>query len=213
MVRVLRARRPGGVHKRVVKVLLDVINDLAGTRCGIVCVQSTPCGRFDDRAMMAGADGGFDVRTKQRNDAILIRRGYITRYLTSITLYRTRLTSRHALFHEQMIATKEPAAEGARTPASRGRFAATRRTLEFEWNGEHLSAVLSEVARTRLAAYGRISEECLNYGRGRLRPRSRRTPNSAGCTPPQPSLSAIRGRPPSLARSYGATTALRVGHQ
>jgi hypothetical protein len=43
-----------------------------------------------------------------------------------------------------MIAAEEPATQGTQAPANRGRFAATCRTLQFEWNGEHLSALLQE---------------------------------------------------------------------
>jgi len=121
----MRTRRPRGVNKRVVEVLLDVINDIADIRRRNVGIQSTPRGRFDDRFLMSRANSGLDIRTKQRNDASLIIRGYSTRCLASRALYRAQLTGRDSLLHEQMIAAEEAAAEGTQAPASRGRFAAT----------------------------------------------------------------------------------------
>ena len=122
------------------EVLLDVINDLADVLRRNVGKQSTPRGRFDDRSIMSRAEGGLDVGAKKRNDASLILSGYSARCLTSLARYRTRLTGRHAILHDQMIPTEEAAAEDAQAPASCGRFTATGRTLEFKWNGEHLSA-------------------------------------------------------------------------
>ena len=125
------------------KVLLDVINDRGDIRRRNVGVQSTTCGRFDDGVVMSMADGGLDVGAKQRNHTSFILGGYSARCLTLLALYRARLARRHTLLHDQMIAAEEPAAAGAEAPASPRRFAATRRTLEFERNGEHLSVVLS----------------------------------------------------------------------
>jgi hypothetical protein len=139
VVRMMRTRGPRGVDKRVMEVLLDFINDVADILHRSVGIQPTPRGRFDDRFIMSRADGGLHVRAKQRNDASLIFGGYSARRLL-LALYRTRLTCRHALLRDQMIAAEEPAAQGTQAPANRGGFAATCRTLEFEWNGEHLSA-------------------------------------------------------------------------
>ena len=140
----IRTRGPRGVDKRVMEVLLDVINDVADILRRNVGIQSTARSRSDDRFIMSRADGGLDVRTKQRNDTSLILTGYSARCLALLALYGTRLTRRHALFHDQMIAAEEPAAEGTQAPAGRGRFAATCRTLEFKWNREHLSSLLQE---------------------------------------------------------------------
>jgi len=95
MVRMKRTRWPRGVDKRVMEVLLDVINDIADILRRNVGIQSTPRGRFDDRFIMSRADGGLDVRTKQRNDASLILGGYTARRLALLALYRARLTGRH----------------------------------------------------------------------------------------------------------------------
>jgi hypothetical protein len=122
-------------------VLLDFINDVADILHRNVGIQPTPRGRLDDRFIMSRTDGGLHVRAKQRNDASLIFGGYSARRLTLLALYGTGLTCRHTLLHDQMIAAEEPAAQGAQAPANRGRFAATRRALESEWNGEHLSAL------------------------------------------------------------------------
>ena len=132
-----RARGPGGVDKPVMEVLLNVINDVVDVQRTTVGTKSTARSRFDDRFIMSGADGGLDVRTKQRNDTSLILAGYSARCLALLALDGTRLTGRHALLHNQVIAAEQPAAEGTQAPARRGRFAATRRTLEFEWNEEH----------------------------------------------------------------------------
>lgn len=134
----IRTRGPRGVDKRVMEVLLDVINDVVGIRRRNVAIQSTARSRFDDRGIMPRADGGPDVRTKQRNDSSLVFIGYSTRCLALLAFYGTRLTRRHALFHDKMIAAEEPAAEGTQAPAGRGRFAGTCRTLEVKWDSEHL---------------------------------------------------------------------------
>jgi hypothetical protein len=55
MIRVMRARWPGSVHEGVMKVLLDVINDLPHVPSGIVSVHSTASGRFDDFFIMSRA--------------------------------------------------------------------------------------------------------------------------------------------------------------
>jgi hypothetical protein len=93
---------------------------------GIVGVQSMACGLFDDGFIMLRADGGLNVSAEQGNDPILILCGYSAGCLASLALYRTRLTGRHALLHDQMIAAEDLAAQGAHAPANRGRSAATR---------------------------------------------------------------------------------------
>lgn len=137
-----RTRRPCRVHEGIMKVLLDVINDLGDIHCRNVGVQSTTCGRFDDGFVMARADGGLDVRVEQFNDAGLIVGGHSALRFSALALHCARLAGRHALFHDQMIAAEQAATEGTRAPSGRGRFAATCRALEFEWNGEHLSPLL-----------------------------------------------------------------------
>jgi hypothetical protein len=122
------------------EVLLDVVNDVADILRRNVGIQSTARTRFDDRFIVSRADGGLDVRAKQRNDASLILGRYSARCLALLALYRTRLAGRHALPYDQMVAAGEPAAQGAQAPANRRRLAPTGRTLEFEWNGEHLSS-------------------------------------------------------------------------
>ena len=141
------AGRPRRIHEGVMEVLLDVIDDLADVPRRNVGKQSAPRGRFDDRSVMSRADGGLDVGANKRNDASLILGGYSARCLTSLALYRTRLTRRHAILHDPMIAAEDAAAEDARAPASCGRFTATGRAREFQWNGEHLSAPDDESAR------------------------------------------------------------------
>ena len=64
VVRMMRTRGPRGVDKRVMEVLLDVIDHVADILRRNVGIQSTPRGRFDDRSM-ARADGCLHVRTKQ----------------------------------------------------------------------------------------------------------------------------------------------------
>ena len=67
----MRTRRPRGVDKPVMEVLLDVIDYVADILPRRV-IQSTPRGGPDDGSIMSGADGGLDVRAKQGNDASLI---------------------------------------------------------------------------------------------------------------------------------------------
>jgi hypothetical protein len=57
------------------EVLLDVIDDVADILPRRV-MQSTPRGGLDDGPIMSGADGGLDVRAKQRDNAGLILGGY-----------------------------------------------------------------------------------------------------------------------------------------
>ena len=96
----MRTRGPRGVDKRVMEVLLNVVNDVADILGRNVSIQSTARSCFDDRFIMPWTDGGLDVRTKQRNDASLIITGYSAGCLTLLALYGTRLTRRHALFHD-----------------------------------------------------------------------------------------------------------------
>jgi hypothetical protein len=72
----MRTRGPRCVDKRVMEVLLDVINDVADILRRNVGRQPAPRGRLDDRLIMPRADGALDVRAKQRNDASLIIGGY-----------------------------------------------------------------------------------------------------------------------------------------
>lgn len=90
--RMMRTRGPRGVDERVMEVLLDGINDVADILRWNAGVQSTPRGRFDDRIIVCGTDGGLDIRAKERNDASLIRGGYSARCITLLALYGTRLT-------------------------------------------------------------------------------------------------------------------------
>lgn len=140
----MRTRRPRSVDKRVMEILLNVIDDLANIQGRIIGVQSTARGCFADGFLMSRTDRRLDIREKQRNDSVLISGGYFARCLASLALYRTRLTGPHSLLHDQMVAAEEPAAEGTQAPASRRRFAATCRTRDFKWNREHLSALLQE---------------------------------------------------------------------
>jgi hypothetical protein len=132
------------------EVLLDVINDLADITRRNVGIQSMARGRFDDRFIMSRADGGVDVRTKQRHDPSLVLAGYSAQCLALLALNGTRLTRRHALVHDQMIAAEEAAAQDTQAPAGRGGFAATCRTLEFKWNREHLLALFQESRQNRV---------------------------------------------------------------
>ena len=61
----MRTRRPGGVDERVMDVLLNVIDDVAGIPRKIVGIESTPGGGLEDRAIMSRTDGRLDVRAKQ----------------------------------------------------------------------------------------------------------------------------------------------------
>jgi hypothetical protein len=161
----MRTRGPRGVEKRVMEILLDVVNYVADILCRNVGIQSTARSRFDDRFIVSRADGGLDVRAKQRNDASLILGRYSARCLALLALYRTRLTGRHALLCDQMVAAEEPAAQGAQAPASGGRFAATCRALEFEWNGEHCRRANKRSPESLAVPHafnGRISEAGVN---------------------------------------------------
>ena len=188
VVRMMRTRRPRSVDERVMEILLDVIDDLVHIPNRIADMQTVTGGGFRNWLAVAWADSRFHVRTKQRNDAILVSGGYSARCLASLALYRARLTGRHALLYDQMIAAEEAAAQGTQAPASRARLAATCRALELEWNREHLSDRLSgrPIARTPLttshALGGRIPEEQLNYSRGYSTPRPgvQRAPQSSG---------------------------------
>jgi hypothetical protein len=60
-----------GVDKRVMEILLDVVNNIADI-LRHVGIQSTPRGRFGDRFIMSRANGSLDICTEQRNDASLI---------------------------------------------------------------------------------------------------------------------------------------------
>lgn len=62
----MRTRRPRGIDKRVMEVLLDVINDIADMLRRKVGIESTPRGRFNDRFIMFRANGCFHIRTKQQ---------------------------------------------------------------------------------------------------------------------------------------------------
>jgi hypothetical protein len=138
VIRMMRTRGPRGIDERIMEVLLNVVNDIADILGRNVGIQSTTCGRLDDRFIVSWAYGGLDVRTKQRNDTSLILGRYSARCLALLALYRTGLTGRHSLLYDQMVAAEEPAAQGAKAPTSGGRFAATCRAFELEWNGEHL---------------------------------------------------------------------------
>ena len=108
----MRTRGPRCVDERVMEVLLDVINDVADILRRDVGIQSTARSRFNDRFIMSRANGGLNVHPKQRNDTSLILTGYSARCLALLALDGTRLTRRHALLHDQMIAAEEPAVEG-----------------------------------------------------------------------------------------------------
>ena len=131
------ARRPCCVDESIMKVLLNIVNDIADIVRRIAGKQSATCGHFDDRFFMSGADGRVDVRAKLRNGASLILGGYSARCLALLAPYRTRLTGRHALLHDKVIAAEEAAAQNAHAPASLGRFAATCPTFEWERDGKH----------------------------------------------------------------------------
>ena len=72
----MRLRGPRGVDKRVVEVLLDVINDVADISRRNVGIWSTPRGGLDDPPITSRTDGGLDVPAKQRNNAGLILGGW-----------------------------------------------------------------------------------------------------------------------------------------
>ncbi|HEU4934949.1 MAG TPA: hypothetical protein VFT39_00745 [Vicinamibacterales bacterium] len=140
------------------KVLLNIVNDIADVVRSIVCIKSTTRGRLDDRFFMSRADGGVDVRAKLRNNASLILGGYSARCLALLALYRTRLTGRHILLHDKVIAAEEAAAQKAHAPASDGRFAATCPTFEFEWGGKHRLTLCGTIARIKLATTASAAE-------------------------------------------------------
>jgi len=150
------ARRPCCVDESIMKVLLNIVNDIADIVRRIAGKQSATCGHFDDRFFMPGADGRVDVRAKLRNGAPLIRGGYSARCLALLALYRTRLTGRHALLHDKVIAAEEAAAQKAHAPVSHGRFAATCATFEWEGDGKHRLACVGH--RQNRAGDGRFRQ-------------------------------------------------------
>ncbi len=214
VIRMMRTCRPCSVHEGIMKVLLDVINDLGNVHCRNVGMQSPTCGRFDDCFVMASADGGLDVRAQQLNDAGLIVGGHSARRFSALALYCARLTGRHALFHDQMIAAEQAATERTQAPSGRGRFAATCQTPEFEWNGEHLSALLSEGSpEFDPAARGRISEDCVNYLGAGLYAAAHENSNFSGLHSPAAELTARHDLTPPRSRALVAAIEVHPAKQ
>jgi hypothetical protein len=82
----MRTRRPRGVNKRVMEILLDVIDDLVDVPGTIADMQTVTGSGFNNRLVVAWADSRFHVRTNQRNNTLLIFGGYSARCLKSLGL-------------------------------------------------------------------------------------------------------------------------------
>jgi len=80
--------------------LLDLVDNVAHVSLGTVGVESPAGSSFDNWLLMFCADSRLDVRTEQRHDVILIRRGHRAGCLSSLAGWYTRFTGPEALLQD-----------------------------------------------------------------------------------------------------------------
>src|SRR5688572_28550956 len=103
----MRTRRPSGINKRVMEILLDLIDDFFRVPDRIDYMQTVTGSGFSDRLVVAMASRRFHVRTNESYHANLFLRGYSARLLESFALCHARLTGRHALLEDDVIAAEQ----------------------------------------------------------------------------------------------------------
>jgi hypothetical protein len=185
----MRTRGPRGVDKRVMQVLLDVINDIANILRRNVGIQSTTCGRL---VIASSCPGPMVASTSARSsettrasssadtppDASRCSRSTAHDSQVDTPFFTTRWSLQKNPPHRAQ--RLQPAAVGSRPHAEHLNSNGTENSCWscHEERSPEQASDASCVQRQDIRGASELNCQCFT-------PRPTRTPNSVGCGPPQ----------------------------
>jgi hypothetical protein len=115
-MRVVRTPRPAGVNERVVKSLLNIVDDLVLEVIGAIGEEKNPRRSFLDDRLMTRSDRTRQVACEKADDPRLVGRRDAACLLSAVPILVTRLAIGDALPDHQVATAKHLTAEKAEGP-------------------------------------------------------------------------------------------------